>query len=205
MQAQSAIVKKMKILLVNNDSDTWDKLVRVVKAAGYEAMEVHHSAISSVDIQGLDLAILSGGWWYDDEIELLKNYAEELDFIRNTSIPVLGICLGMQLMHVAVDQAVPLMDEPQSGDKTITVSPAGQALFGFPEQMEVFKNHTRAVIETDPQFEQLASADGHVEIMKHKTRALLGVQFHPEMGPVDSAASRLQTLVIGLLKDRMMT
>ena len=107
----------------------------------------------------------------------------------------------MQLMHVAVDQAVPLMDEPQSGDKIITIHPAGQALFGFPEKMEVFKNHTRAVIETDPQFEQLASADGHVEIMKHKTRPLLGVQFHPEMGPVDRAAGRLKILVGALFND----
>lgn len=189
----------MKVLLVNNDSDTWDKLVRVVRAAGYEVTEVHHSALGMIDVPSFDLAILSGGWWYDDEVELLNNYAEELNLIRTTPIPILGICLGMQLMYVAVDQAVPLMDEPQSGDRVITIHPAGQALFGFPEKMEVFKNHTRAVIETDPQFEQLASADGHVEIMKHRTRALLGVQFHPEMGPADKAAERLQTLVAGLL------
>lgn len=191
----------MKVLLVNNDSDTWDKLVRVVEAAGYDVTETHYSKLYSIDIQGFDLAVLSGGWWYDDEVELLQKYAQELHLIRTTPVPILGICLGMQLLHVAIDQAVPLMDEPQSGDRIINVNEAGQKLFGFPARMEVFKNHTRAIIEVDPQFEQLASADGHVEIMKHKTRALLGVQFHPEMGPVDKAASRIQTLVAGLLKD----
>lgn len=191
----------MKVLLVNNDSDTWDKLVRVAEAADYTVTAIHHSDIGTTNVHDYDLAILSGGWWYDDEVELLQTYAEELQFIKSTPIPILGICLGMQLMHVAVDQAVPLMDEPQSGDKMISVNPAGQALFGFPAEMEVFKNHTRAVLEVDPQFDKLAvSEKGYVEIMAHRKRPLLGVQFHPEMGPLEKAAVRLQTLVNGLLQ-----
>lgn len=190
----------MKVLLINNDSDTWSKLVTVVRATGYDVTTSHHSDIGSIDIGAYDLAILSGGWWYDDPIELLKEYAEELHFIRTTPIPIFGICIGMQLMHVAVDQAVPLMDEPQSGDKIISINKTGQQLFGFPDELEVFKNHTRAIYETDPQFELLAEAEGHVEIMRHKTRPLLGVQFHPEAGPVDEASQRLMVLIGGLLK-----
>lgn len=190
----------MKVLLVNNDSDTWSKLETVVREAGYEVTPIHHSALGAIDPRGYDLAILSGGWWYDDPVQLLKEYAEELQFIRTTPIPILGICIGMQLMHVAVDQAVPLMDEPQSGDKVITVNEAGQRLFGFPAEIEVFKNHTRAIVETDPQFEMLAYSQGHVEIMRHKTRSLLGVQYHPEMGPVNEAAARIKVLVGALIR-----
>jgi GMP synthase-like glutamine amidotransferase len=199
----------MRILLVNNDSDTWSKLVTVVEATGYEVEPIHHSAIGAIDARAYDVAILSGGWWadYQEIPEVLEMYAEELQFIRSNPIPILGICVGMQLQHVALNQAVPLMDEPQSGDKPITVSERGQELFGFPPELEVFKNHTRAIFETDPQFEILATSSTtpkFTEMMIHKEKPLLGVQFHPEMGPVDLAADRVKALVSGLLKTRTM-
>lgn len=191
----------MKVLLVNNDSDTWNELQATATEAGYEVTPIHHSAIGAIDPRGYDIAILSGGWWYDDEVELLHNYAEELQFIKSAPIPILGICIGFQLMHVAMDQAVPLLDEPQHGIKTIDINVAGQMLFGFPPVMKVFKNHTRAVIETDPQFELLASSPGYAEITLHKKRPLLGVQFHPESEPAMSErVTLLRALVDGLMK-----
>lgn len=193
----------MKILLVNNDSDTWSKLETVVRATGYEVTPVHHSVIGAIDARAYDVAILSGGWWYDDPIQLLNEYAEELQLIRATPIPILGICIGMQLMHVAIDQAVPLMDDPQSGDRKIMINETGQKLFNLPAELEVFKNHTRAIFETDPRFEILAvssTSPKFTEMMIHKEKLLLGVQFHPEAGPVDAAAERIKTLINGLLQ-----
>lgn len=188
----------MRLLLVNNDSDTWEELVEVAQAAGHEVTPVHCSTIGAIDPRGYDMAVLSGGWWYDDETELLATYAEELEFIRSSPIPILGICIGMQLMHVSLDQAVPLLDQPQSGYKPIDIKPMGQELFGFPSVLNVFKNHTRAVLEADPNFQVLATSPGHVEIMMHNERPLLGVQFHPEVGPVLDAAELLNTLLLAL-------
>jgi GMP synthase-like glutamine amidotransferase len=190
----------MNVLLVNNDSDTWDELQEVAAAAGYNVTPVHHSAIGAIDPRGYDLAILSGGWWHDDEVELLKNYAEELMFIRLTPIPILGICAGMLLMHVTVDQAVPLLDEREHGWKDIDVNVDGQVVFDFPEKIKVFKNHDRAIFETDPSFRELASSSGHAEILLHQSRPLLGVQFHPEVGETEEAVKMLTTLVGALLK-----
>lgn len=194
----------MKILLINNDSDTWSKLVTVAEATGHEVDPIHHSAIGAIDARAYDVAILSGGWWadYQEIPEILVLYAEELQFIKSAPIPIVGICVGMQLQHVATNQAVPLMDEPQSGDKPITINERGQKLFGLPPELEVFKNHTRAIFETDPQFEILATSSTtpkFTEIMIHRQKPLLGVQFHPEMGPVDAAAGRLNALINGLL------
>ncbi len=188
----------MKVLLVNNNSDTWDELLGVARSAGYEVTPIHHNAIGAIDPRGYDLAILSGGWYYEDEVELLKEYAEEIEFIRSTPILILGICVGMQLMHIAVDQAVPLLDERQSGWTDIDVNVAGRLLFGFDEKIKVFKNHDRAVIETDPQFQILAASPEFTEIMLHAERPLLGVQFHPEAGETKDAVKMLRTLVDGL-------
>ena len=193
----------MKVLLVNNDSDTWEELEEVTRAAGHEMTPVHCSTIGAIDPRGYDLAVLSGGWWYDDETELLKNYAEELEFIKTSPIPILGICIGMQLMHVSLDQAVPLLDVQQSGYKPIQVSKVGQAIFGFSAELSVFKNHTRGVIEADPSFDVLASSPGHIEIMMHRERPLLGVQFHPEVGSVADAAALLNQLLAPLMPERV--
>jgi GMP synthase-like glutamine amidotransferase len=191
----------MKVLVVNNDSDSWQELLEVVAVAGHEVTPIHHSAVGAIDPRGYDLAVLSGGWWYDDEVKLLQEYAEEIQFIRSTPIPILGICIGMQLMYVAIDQAVPLLDEPQHGFKEIEVALTGQMLFGFNERISVFKNHTRAVVATDPQFNVLASSPGHAEIILHTSRPLLGVQFHPELESTPEKGSRLLSeLIAGLLK-----
>lgn len=193
----------MNVLLVNNDTtaENWRELQAVCEALGFTITTAHHSELLTVDASLFDLAILSGGWWYDDETELLREYAAELQFINTATLPVFGICIGMQLMHVALDQAVPLLDEQQSGFKQITVSPAGQALFGLDEITTVFKNHTRGVVEADPNFDVLARSPGHIEIIRHQTRPLLGVQFHPESeASLDASRILLEKLIAPLVQ-----
>jgi len=186
--------------LVNNDSDTWQELLDATRAAGYDVTPVHHSAISSIDPYDYDLAILSGGWYYDDEEKMLREYNAELELIKSAPVPILGICVGMQLMHIADDESVPLLGKRQYGWAVIDVLEAGRKLFGFSERIKVFKNHDRAVIETDPDFEILATSPGFTEIMLHKSKSLLGVQFHPEVGTTEQSVEMLETLVEGLLR-----
>ncbi len=190
----------MNILLVNNDSDTWEELQRVVNAAGHKVTTVHHEQIHNVHSERYDLAILSGGWWYTDYVDLLNEYADELQFIMMNPIPILGICIGMQLMHVALNQAVPVMDDPQSGLREISVNDAGRELTGFPARMTVHKNHTRAIYETDPHFEILATSDHNfTEMMRHRSKPLLGVQFHPEVGETQDCVKVMKSLIDALL------
>lgn len=194
----------LRALLVNNDTtdDNWTLLQKVTKKAGYDVTPVHHSAIGAIDARGYDFAILTGGWWASnqDASDVLRMYAEELRFIEESPIPIMGICVGMLLMHVAVDEASPVLDEKQDGFKEIDVNIAGRALFGFPERLSVFKNHDRGIIETDPSFEILATSDVCTEIILHKEKPLLGVQFHPENEhTVEDAALLVKILVEGLL------
>lgn len=180
----------MNILIVNNDTDSLDALLAMCSYADNTITHIHHSELHDYDVTLFELIVLSGGWWYDDPVELLEKYAAEIELIRNSPVPILGICIGMLLMHVACEQAVPLLDEPQSGFKEITVTPDGQNEFGLPEKVSVFKNHTRGIVEADPAFEVLGYSPGHIEIMRHRVRPLLGVQFHPELEPTLDAAAK---------------
>lgn len=185
----------MKLLLINNDSDSWEELQAACTALGHTITPIHFSDIAGISPDQHDTAILSGGFWYDDEVKLLNTYAQELLFIKTAPIPILGICLGMQLMHVALEKAVPLLDEPQTGYRHIDITPRGQKLLGLPPRMRVFKNHTRAVIEAAGEFEVLATSPHYVEAMKHRTKPLLGVQFHPEIFDQDESLESLDILL----------
>lgn len=185
----------MNLLLIDNQSDTFADLETVAVAAGHDVTTISHRDIVHYEASEYDAVVLSGGWWYDDEVELLEQYADEIGLIRACPVPILGICIGMQLMHVAEDQAVPLLDGPQTGSKHILITDIGQKQYGFPAEMEVHKNHTRGIIEVDPDFDVLATSPGHVEMMIHRSKPLLGVQFHPEVGSVDSAAKLLNQLL----------
>lgn len=187
----------MNVLLVDNSSDTFAELQEVVMQAGHSVTSISYREIPLYPADAYQLVILSGGWWYDDEVELLTQYAEELELIRTCPVPLLGICIGMQLMHVALDRAVPLLDVPQSGRKDITATERGIRA-GLPPRMQVHKNHTRGIIEADPLFEVLASSPGHIEIMQHRERPMLGVQFHPEVGELDECVNTLGML-LGLI------
>lgn len=191
----SDIVRIVNILLINNSSTTFGELEQTVIAAGHTITSITHKEIPNYTASDFDAAVLSGGWWYDDEVELLEQYAEELGFIRNCPIPLLGICIGMQLMHVAIDQAVPLLDEPQQGYKSIASTALG-AQVGLPPSMLVYKLHTRGILEADPSFTVLATSPGHIEIIRHTTRPMLGVQFHPEVNDtLEGAAAHFSQLL----------
>jgi para-aminobenzoate synthetase len=187
----------MKMLLVNNgtEPDNWEDLQAVARAAGYKVTPVHCTKLREYDVADYDMMLLSGGWYHDTHDELLTMYEEELKLINIAPIPIMGICLGMQLMHVAVEGDVPPLEVRQSGWVDIDVNADGQKMLNLPGQLNVFKNHDRALIETDSRFQVLAKSSRWTEIMIHRTKPLFGVQFHPESGNRENAVKILKHLV----------
>ncbi len=185
----------MKLLLVDNDSDTLLELRALCDTLDYDVVTVHCGALQDHRAADYDLVVLSGGYWYDDELQHLENYTDELTLLQETTTPVVGICVGMQLMHVAYSGMVPLLDEPQSGSKQITITQAGQKVLGLPEHIIVHKNHTRGVISALEHFDVLGHSESHLEIMRHKTKPLIGVQFHPEIGDLAHGTKLMKQLI----------
>ncbi len=184
-----------KVLLVNNDSDTWEQLVGTSQACGFDVDTLHCLEVTADSGDGYDIVILSGGWWYNEAARHTEVYKGELELIRKTSTPVLGICIGMQLMQIAYSGAVPLLDKPQKDLQMITINSTGQELLDLPVTLAVQKNHTMGIIKVANGFTELAYSPGHVEIIRHNSRPLLGVQFHPEVGTPQDRSLLLALLV----------
>jgi GMP synthase (glutamine-hydrolysing) len=101
-------------------------------------------------------------------------------------IPVLGICYGMQLMCQALGGRVQNHSVREFGRAHLTVNTAAKdanELFaGVPQETEVWMSHGDRVDAVSDDFVPLArTASCPLAAVKHRSRPLYGLQFHPEV------------------------
>jgi GMP synthase (glutamine-hydrolysing) len=101
-------------------------------------------------------------------------------------IPVLGICYGMQLMCQALGGRVQSHPAREFGRAHLEIHAANRDandLFaGVPQQTEVWMSHGDQVDTVSDEFQSLAhTATCRHAAVKHRTRPLYGLQFHPEV------------------------
>src|SRR4051812_14802326 len=99
----------MKILLVNNNTEHLDAIFASLKGHEVEAQK-YKPGLEFHDA-GKDLVILSGGGGEGLEIidKVTKSklwYQDEMNFVRSTDTPVLGFCMGFEVIVKAFDGRV---------------------------------------------------------------------------------------------------
>ena len=106
-------------------------------------------------------------------------------------IPILGVCLGHQVLGHCCGATVKKGERPMHG-KVTEITNMGTGVFeGLPKKFKVTRYHSLIVkedsIPTDYNVDAV-SEDGAVMGLSHKILPLYGVQFHPEAcpGPQDS-------------------
>ncbi len=112
-----------------------------------------------------------------------RDFALGREVIAESTVPVLGVCLGMQGIVSVLGGSVDVA-EPAHGDLAV-VEHTGRGLFaGVPQGVKVVRYHSQAVIELPESVEATAWCDGLggrvVMGVQHVRRPLHGVQFHPE-------------------------
>lgn len=99
------------------------------------------------------------------------------------SIPVLGVCLGHQALAAAFGARVARAERLMHG-KSSRVYHDGRGVYeGLPNPFEAGRYHSLAVGETELPDELVITSytsDGEIMGLRHRERALEGVQFHPE-------------------------
>ncbi|MFM8272832.1 MAG: glutamine-hydrolyzing GMP synthase [Gemmata sp.] len=103
--------------------------------------------------------------------------------IFELGIPVLGICYGMQLAcHFLGGKVGQTSHSREYGRATLTVNERGALFQGYPGRSTVWMSHGDQVQTVSGDFVPLASTDTcPLAAVKHKSRALFGLQFHPEV------------------------
>ena len=124
---------------------------------------------------------------YSDE-----SLAGVFEVIREAEQPTLGVCGGHQQIALCYGAAVGLMKRVGPGEGYEgalrergfhEVEAGGDPLFaGLPERLTVWQSHCDEVKELPEGFELTASNETcRIQAMRHTSRPLFGVQFHPEL------------------------
>lgn len=121
---------------------------------------------------------------YDKHPWLADETATIREAVVERALPTLGICLGHQLLALALGGSLSEMKEVEAGVVDITLNEAGKRdpLFtGFADTVPAFQWHEWQIAELPPGAVPLAaSALCQVQAMRVGTRAW-GVQFHIEV------------------------
>ena len=173
-----------KILILDFGSQYTQLIARRVREQNVYCRIVRYD-ISAQRIQELSPKgiILSGG-----PSSVYEAGAPQCDpDIFKLDLPILGICYGMQLISKAFGGTVVNVSTREFGRAQLTVNPAAQTdgagLFaGFPSSTQVWMSHGDRVENIADSFVTLAQAGScPIAAVKHKTRPIYGLQFHPEV------------------------
>ncbi|WP_405470721.1 aminodeoxychorismate synthase component I [Streptomyces canus] len=175
----------MKTLLIDNyDSYTYNLFQLIAEVNGEEPVVVLNDAVGALPDLGAYLArfdnvVVSPGPGHPAEP---RDFGLSTAVLAESPIPVLGVCLGHQGIALGEGGRVGPAPEPRHGHLS-TVRHDGRDLFrGLPQEFTAVRYHSLAVSEPLPQaLEATAWAeDGVLMGLRHRSRPLWGVQFHPE-------------------------
>jgi anthranilate synthase/aminodeoxychorismate synthase-like glutamine amidotransferase len=103
------------------------------------------------------------------------------ELLGSASVPIFGVCLGMQAIALAFGGRVVPARRVVHG-RTSPVHHHGVGVFaGLPSPLRQTRYHSLAVADLPAELEVTAwTADGEVMGLRHRSRPIEGVQFHPE-------------------------
>lgn len=161
--------------------------------AGYEITNTRlfeAGKLPGVD-EKIDLLIVMGGPMSVNDENEFPWLPEEKRFVRNAvenGKPVLGICLGAQLIASAMGAKVFPNALKEIGWYPIEgASPADSAVFGFPPSIEVFHWHGET-FGLPPGATLLASSSACENQAFQLGDSVIGMQFHLETTPASARA-----------------
>jgi para-aminobenzoate synthetase len=170
------------LLIDNYDSFTWNLAHYIAEANGEEPLVVRNDSFSWTELMKMgrfDTIVLSPG---PGTVQRSTDFGVSRAAIECSQVPLLGVCLGHQgIAHVHGAEVVHA-PEPMHG-RISWVHHEGDPLFtGIPSPWQVVCYHSLTVAAPLPAaLVNIAwTQTGLLMGLRHRTRALWGVQFHPE-------------------------
>ncbi len=162
----------MRIMVVNNYGQFNHLIRRAIRDKVDTDLISNQIPPEEIDADGL---ILGGG-------PTLDRAGRGSDYLRDLDMPILGICLGMQLMAVTFGGRVIPGSIGGYAEVDVEVLAEDDILKGLPARFKTWASHMDQVSVLPQGFEVLARSDVcDVEAMRHTARPLYGVQWHPEV------------------------
>lgn len=166
----------MNILVVDNHSKHVSEIVESIDKFELDFVDVLD--LSKINISKYDCFILSGSSQYS-VLSHLDLYSTEINLIKTTNKPILGICLGFELISYAFDEKLIFNKEKIKGEFLIEKISEDKIFNNINFPISVYESHRWKVLETRT-LKSLALSKTNIEIVKHPKKLIYGFQFHPE-------------------------
>jgi GMP synthase (glutamine-hydrolysing) len=180
-----------RVYVVDNGGQWTHRIWRVLREIGCETKIIPNTTlVKEIDAEGL---VLSGGapriaW----ESPKLGNCT---DYLNDFHGPILGICVGLQLMASHFGGKAGPSGVPEFGLARLRVLEEDDLFKGLPREFLVWESHNDEVKEA-PGFLVLAVSDNcGVQAVKHLRKPFYGVQFHPEVNNTEHGEDILRNFV----------
>jgi GMP synthase (glutamine-hydrolysing) len=160
----------MKIYVIDNGGQWTHREWRVLRDLDVETKIVNKLT------EKVDGLILSGGPMRISSSTLHHN-------CFNLNIPILGICAGHQYIAKHFGGKVEPSVTPEFGKAELLINGRKDKLIeGIPKQSIVWESHNDEVTILPKDFVLLGSSEScKIQMMRHKTKPIYGLQFHPEV------------------------
>lgn len=119
-------------------------------------------------------------------------------FTDNTTTPVLGICLGMQLMTQALGGRLERLPTREDGQETITIDTDSPLMRSLDPQQPVLLTHGVSVTKPPEGFRVTARSGEIIAGIEDTDRKFYGVQFHPEVDLTTHGKEMIHNFLYGV-------
>lgn len=170
-----------QILVIDNyDSFTWN-LVHYLEEIGARTNVIRNDELTAESALNLkpDGIVLSPGPCTPKEagicVEIVRQAPDDL--------PILGVCLGHQSIGAAEGGKIITAQEIRHGKISQIRHENGPLFQGLPETYDVVRYHSLSIKPEnlpDTLVADAFTADGEIMAVRHTSRPVFGVQFHPE-------------------------
>jgi len=167
------------ILIVDNYDSFVHNVARYFVELGAETRVVRNDAVTDRDLAAARAIVISPGPCTPHEA------GQSMDIMRDYSgrLPILGICLGHQVMGAVFGGIVTRARRPMHGDSS-EINHDGKGIFeGLPQRFSAGRYHS-LIVELEGRDTPLTvtakSDEGEIMGLRHVAHPTFGVQFHPE-------------------------
>ncbi|MBU0612560.1 gamma-glutamyl-gamma-aminobutyrate hydrolase family protein [Patescibacteria group bacterium] len=186
----------MNILVINNGSTFIRQLKKLL--AKHELTVLGPVELKQFPTDQFDLIVLSGGS-IKHVMRNEKLYQKELELIRKTKIPIIGICLGLELIILVLNGKLAKMKKKKVGLAEIKISKRNPIFVNLPNK-KVYKHHRWNIKKLPRTLIELARSEDGVEVVRHRSKKIYGFQFHPEVFPATTCGDEIFNNLLKELK-----
>lgn len=165
------------ILIIDNYDSFVFNVARYFEELGAVTKVVRNDEVSQQDLKTKAIVISPGPCTPNEagaSMEIMRDYSGKL--------PILGICLGHQVLGAVFGGVVKRAKNPMHGDSS-EIEHDGSGVFkNLPQKFAAGRYHSLIVDHVEGTVLDITarSADGEIMGLKHKHHPTFGVQFHPE-------------------------